>query len=106
MNSPADFQETHQNSANPVHPILINFVKYISVGAAGGFAVGLIVGIIMAFLNVSGTKPPSFSSETLTAMTESRSLALILLSAGGFGVIGLGLILLSWLAARFQSKKN
>jgi len=106
MNSPADFQETNQNTGNSLHPALKNPVKYIYIGVIAGFAVGLIAGIMMAFLSASGTKPPSFSSETLTAMTESRSLAIILLSAGGFGVIGLKLILLSWLLARFQSKKN
>lgn len=105
MRSPKDFQENDQKDVK-TPAILENPRKFIYIGAFAGFAIGLIFGILMAFLSASGTKPPNFSSETMAEMTNSRSLFIICVSVGGFGIIGLGLVVLSWLAAKLQAGKS
>lgn len=95
---------SNQNPTGKISPILQNPAKIFYRGILIGLIIGFLAGLFVAFLNVSGTKPPNFSSETLSAMKESRSLFIILAFTGGFGIIGLLLTLLSWLAAKFQSK--
>lgn len=102
MADPNNDEPRSRNSDKNVPIILRNPGKAILRAGLIGFVGGLISGIIFALLSLTA---PKADIEPANVIQQHPALFTIIASALGFGVLGMGLGVTSWISTKLQPKK-
>ena len=103
MNNENSIQSGNQSVSKPIPLILRNPGKAIVLAGVIGFIIGSIVGVVVALLNSTA---PSSGVEPANAIQRHPTLFTIIITPVCFGILGLGLGIMSWISTKLQPKKS